>query len=194
MAGRLILMMISINAAKKCPQNILSWDNAQQLAIIFSDLKWKHHGLTRWMSGIITITTAPSTLAGVLNHCPKRSCSSTISSNSYNCQGSQRHSTMLGEWEYQVYPHRGFTHCTDHQDLHLSCPPTDQAVAVPWCQFLLPYVITTSHGSFWFRACTHDTLNSAMEVVPIILLSSKIWFIRSKENNFQLWQLFCFAF
>ncbi len=39
MAGHLKLMVSSNNAANNCPQKILSRDNAQQLAIILSDLK-----------------------------------------------------------------------------------------------------------------------------------------------------------
>jgi hypothetical protein len=39
MAGHLALMVCRNNAANNCPQNILSQDNAQCLAIISSDLK-----------------------------------------------------------------------------------------------------------------------------------------------------------
>jgi hypothetical protein len=73
MASRLKLMVSGNNAANDCPQKILSWDNAQGLAIILSDLKRKHYGLTRRISDIVTITTAPSTLACALNHAPDRS-------------------------------------------------------------------------------------------------------------------------
>jgi hypothetical protein len=39
MAGHLKLMVSGNNTANDCPQTILSWDNAQWLAIILSDLK-----------------------------------------------------------------------------------------------------------------------------------------------------------
>ena len=39
MAGHLELMVSGINTANNCPQKTLSWDKAQRLAIILSDLK-----------------------------------------------------------------------------------------------------------------------------------------------------------
>ncbi len=104
-------MMSGINAANNRPQNILSWDNAQQLAIISSDLKQKHPGLTRRISDLVTITTAPSTLACALNYCPDR--------NSYNLLLISKAFNHLGEGEYQVYPQRVLILYTDHLDLHL---------------------------------------------------------------------------
>ncbi len=146
---------------------------------------------TSWLSwrisGIVTITTAASTLACALNHCPDRQCASTTSPNSYNLLLILKAFNHLGRIEFQVYPQWGFTHCADPWDLHLSCPPTDQAVAVLWCQLLLHCVITTSHNCFWFCACTHDSLKSAVEVVPVLFLSWQYLpfgtHLRAKHDN-----------
>ncbi len=70
-------------------------------------------------------------------------------------QGSNRDSTMLDKWEHQYYPHRILTLRADHWDLYLSCPKTDQAIAVPWCWFLWSHVITTSHICFQI-SCMHS--------------------------------------
>ncbi len=61
--------------------------------------------------------------------------------------------------------------------------------------FLSPHEITSFHGHFQFCACTHDTLNSAVEVVPLLLWTSSFDSSSQKEKYFlQLRQLFCYSF
>ncbi len=112
------------------------------------------------------------------------------------CWGSNRDLPMLDKRDYQVYLHSTSTLCAVYWVLHSSCPPTDQAVAVPWCRFLLPRAITSFHGHFLFLCIHSRHTQQCCESSTSTTLEFKHRFIRlKKEKQFlQLQQLFCYSF